>query len=202
MEFKGSKSSTPVRRTKRRKPAKRQMTTNWIHKAPSDTFVLTSTWDSGLLSSGTTGVIATTRPASFVASATEYTPVSSLYTEIKLLRAVLVITAINPRSATNVEGKLVVGWNPAFSSSSFLTPSGFASVNNLAGWKVIPSAKVNPTECPAYVQTSVYNLISNTTPLPDTGDCGSFVLYSDVLTPSTNYFTTSMHCTFAFRGRI
>jgi hypothetical protein len=181
---------------------RRVWSTTWIHQAPTDSLSLVSSWDAGLLSTGTTGVIATTIVCSFATSATEYSPISSLFSEIKLKKAVLVISPINPRSTTNIHGKINIGWSPIINATTAVNPSGFSNVINLAGWKNITTGNVNASEVPAYTNNHVWQIVTSTNPPIDSGDCGGWVVYSDTLTNSTNYFSCQVHAHYVFKGRL
>jgi len=161
-----------------------------------------SSWDFGLLTASTAGIISTTKSPSFSTYATEFSAVSSLFSEIKLLRAVLVINAINPRSTTNIHGKVSIGWTQTFNVTTASAPATIASVINLSGFRYLETARVQHYEIPAYTNNHVWAAISSTNPAVDAGDCGSWFLYSDVLTNNANYFSCQCHCMYAFKGRI
>jgi len=187
---------------RRRNPEATKFTTAWIHKAPTDSCQLMSSWDAGLLTAQTTGVISTTRAPSFTSFATEYSAVSTLFGEVKLVRAVLVISPINPRNTTVIHGKINVGWNPIQNATTFANPTSFSQVVNLAGWKTITTAWQSATEVAAYTNNHLWQRITNADPEADTGDCGAWIIYSDVLTPSDNYFSCQVHAHYVFKGRL
>lgn len=196
-----SKSSSTARRRKG-KATKNKFGTAWIHQAMTDSCQRVSNWDAGLLTAGTTGLISSTVDCSFVTNATEYSAVSSLYTEVKLLRAVVVISPINPNLTTRIQGKINVGWNPIFNFTTKTNPATFAGVINLSGWQTITTAKLSATEVAAYTNNHVWARINDANPAADTGDCGVWSVISDILTATTNYFSLQVHCHYVFKGKI
>jgi len=196
------KSHAPVRKSKPQRSKKKVWSTRWIHQAPTDSMSLMTSWDFGLLTASTAGIISTTKSPSFATYATEFSAVSSLFSEIRLVRAVLVVNAINPRSTTNIHGKVSVGWTQTFNVTTASNPATIASVINLSGFRYLETARVQHYEIPAYTNNHVWAAISSTNPAVDAGDCGSWFFYSDVLTNNVNYFSCQAHCIFAFKSRI
>jgi len=202
MDSKGPVRGKFVKKVKKSRTKKNAWSTIWIHRAPTDSMQLMTSWDFGLLTASTAGIISTTKSPSFATYATEFSAVSSLFSEIKLLRAVLVVNAINPRSATNIHGKATIGWTPTFNVTTASAPATIASVINLSGYRYLETARVQHYEIPAYTNNHVWAAISSTNPAVDAGDCGSWFVYSDVLTNNANYFSCQAHCLYAFKGRI
>lgn len=196
-------TTTITTKPKSRRRGKSQYGSAWIHKGPNDSIVLTSAWSWGNLTSGTAGTLATTISCSFATHASEYSAVSSLFGESRLLRAVMVLTPVNPQTdVSRISGNIQVGWNPNMNETKYTTPASFAGVINLAGWKAISTAQLTPTEVPANVKHHDYDIITSADPLVGRGDCGVWVVYGTGLTNSLTYFQVYIHAQFAFRGRL
>lgn len=194
-------------RSNQRKPRKggkkkgNPMSLAWLKQPILDSFLLKTGLDLGAQSSGTSGTISSTVAPSFT-TFTEYSAVSALFTEVKLVKCVLEIAPVNPYLLTaHWTTKIDVGWNPLFNHTTYTNPSSITEVINLSPHVVIPLGKAVLTNVPGMPKISLYGNIADVDPKVSVGDCGAWVIYGTGLTASTAYFTATLHAVYSFRGR-
>jgi hypothetical protein len=171
-----------------------------------------STFPFGLLSSGTTGVIASSTTSVLspsISSFSEFSPLSGLYGEIKLVActATFIQKAQTLNSAT-LHDVLYVGTRADASlGAPPAVPSGPQFVDNLQNPRMIGTYGVHPYVYNMYVPQDLdFSSISNDAPAPATPYSGSpgVIMYyaSNLSTNSTNYFDVVLRCVWMLRARV
>lgn len=146
---------------------------------------------SGNLQTNAIGVLAgviSTNPA--VTSYTEFTAVSGLFAEIKLVKASLTLANYNPDFDSAVGGVESGPLPIAFIGDSYLgTPSSVAGVWGTTGCKIFGLSAKRPMTITHSVTSRSYIQIASTTyaPGPYAGMSGSFFYYQSGLSNSNTY---------------
>jgi hypothetical protein len=201
MDVKSLTKRQPRRRAPGRRKNRSSLDLSWLRQPFQDTMVLRSGFSYGDIKSDTTGLIATTISPSFVSNFTEYSSVQNLYEQVRLLKCCLELTPKDVYDTTRISSRIDVGWNPALSYNTATAPTAITAVINLSNHQIVTTSKTTVTYCPGNPRNLVYTRISNADPAPDTGDCGSWIIYGGGLTPSITYFRAEVHAVFSFRGR-
>jgi hypothetical protein len=143
-----------------------------------------------------------------IQSFTEYSTLSSLFLEVKLLTAKATFVSVDADAADKAQGVLIVGTNMAATANSHSNPTTTSQVENLPGKVMIPTQIVRPFTVQMVVPRSLeYSLIgsdSPATPTPWAGSPGCLVGISGgtILTASTRYFYVFFEAIHKFRGRV
>lgn len=161
-------------------------------------------YDVGTISSNSSGNVA---PASFspsIVQASEYSTVSSLFNEVKLVRCV-VNWAPKAGSLTVSQGTVAVGTSQYYNYTNPVTPSSTTSVANLARPKLISSAAVSVIRygmwVPRGLMYSRTDADSPATVTPYAGSPGAVIAFGAGFTPSTAYFDVWLEVVSHLRGR-
>jgi hypothetical protein len=156
------------------------------------------------LSSGTTGAIALSVGGT-IQNSSEYSVLQNLFTEVKLLRFKLTFTGAAQGLSAVVAGRINVGTNMVMNSTTFTTPTGFASVQNCAKKRVVATFMVRPYVYSLKIPRNLeyFNIADDCPTLvaPYGGSPGVIQIYGSDLTVSTVYFQLDVEATYMLRGR-
>jgi len=193
------KYNRPPRRGRTGLPAPRRMSSNLI-KYTAQFPIGTG----GVQAADSKGVLA--GAAGFtIQFSTEYSALSSVFAECKLLGVVVIITPIYATS-TVAQSQIIIGLNKGQNATTNSPPSSFSGVENLRGNVTVASAypgrttiKVNLTRVKNFLPL---NGDCPTDPLSDSGSPGALLWYGTGFEASTNIFTMFYRCTWLLRSRI
>jgi len=212
MDIKSSSSKlmTSTSRSMRKRSTKKKNVANvplW-KRVPLNYMVQRHTWDYGVLSTGTTGVLSFSDMSPSIQNFTEYSTLSSLFLETRLISCSATFISLDANAADVAQGALYVGTNMSFTANTHTTPTSASQVENLPGMKIIPTQIVAPVVVQMVVPKDLeYSLItadSPATPTPWAGSPGNLVGLSTgtFLTTSRRYFFVKVTAIHEFRGRI
>ncbi len=180
-----SKKSKPAKPRKRRKGSSvgRQLAVNEM--------LFKVSWTEATLSSSSTGTLSNSTSPSIV-GASEYSVISGLFTQVRIVRATLVFTSKQQTDGTISQGRIMIGTNMNMNYTVFTLPTNYAAVQNTTKKATVASYLVRPYR---YVFPVPPNLefadIKADAPSPVTpwaGTPGVVQLYGDGFTASTAYF--------------
>jgi hypothetical protein len=132
--------------------------------------------------------------------------VSALFTEVRLVRCQMTLSPRAPYLVTIEQGRIKVGTNMLFNSTTFTTPTSWADVQNLSGGRFFSSTdtRVRTVEMIVPRELEYANMAADApaTVTPWAGSPGCFVVYGDAFaTVATNYFQISFTAIWQMRGR-
>jgi hypothetical protein len=152
-----------------------------------------SQWSLTDLSSGTTSALSFTASPS-IQNSTEYSILQSLFTEVRLLRAVFKFTPVQTNSAV-LHTRLALGTNGLQNGTTFTQPTSFTQINNLANSQdVFTGSKIIFHYEMSVPQTDFLSLVGDipTIPDPERGSPGMVVGWSGAVTTATTYFNVNV----------
>lgn len=194
-----------VRKTKPKQKKKKSRVPRSM--GPINSMILSTSWTEGPISSSSTGTIATTVGVS-ISNAPEYSVLSSLFTQVHIISAVLTFSpkAGTSNTATGVlQGRVWCGTNMIYNSNNAVTPAAYSDVLNLPGRKLISTSSVRPVPVRLVVPPSLeYSGITTDSPstvTPWAGSPGVFQIYGSSLTASMEYFDLDVRAVYSLRGR-
>jgi len=162
-------------------------------------------WEYGGLSTGTAGTIAQGNCSPSIQNSSEYSVLQNLFTEVKLVRAVVVFTGQAQSLTTVVQSRLWVGTNMIFTAATFTTPTSVTNVQNLTKVVQVPSNLVRSYRyrfpVPPGLEFSNITQDSPTTATPWAGSPGNVVWWGDGFTVSQAYYRVDVEAVFHMRGR-
>ncbi len=163
-----------------------------------------TTWTQTAMSSGTTGTMASWTSPSIVNSS-EYSVITSLFTEVKLIRAHFILTPTQSTNGSVLHGPLVLSTNMLLNQNTGVTPTAYSDVQNQTRPVRFSTLNVRPSTYVMPVPPDLeYASISADAPDPATpwaGCPGTIRWYATGLTASTVYFQLHIDCVYALRGR-
>jgi len=166
---------------------------------------LRTRWEFGRLSSTGSGNIAAGGISPSIQSASEYSGLSSLFTEIKLISCTVTFTAIQlTPTAGTLHGKMYIGTNYIFNLSTFTNPAAITAVQNLAAPAECSTYMVRPFAYAMAVPSLEFSGITQdapSAPTPWAGSPGTVCVWGDGLTASTSYFFVDVLAKYILRGR-
>jgi len=163
-------------------------------------------WEFGLVSSGTSGTIAVSNISPSIVNSSEYSTVSSLFSEVKLLRCQIVIT--QRLQGGEIVSRLMVGTQMQANQSVPGTVTSISNVQNLARlvYITIGAPSIRPVHYNMVVPRSLdYASITADAPSPVTpwaGSPGCIYMWANNTTASADYFHVDVLATYMLRGRV
>jgi len=206
MEIKTSK--TTPRRARAEKGRKRSTKTKMPYTSPMvNQMWYTSSWTVTSLASGTTGAISSAIGVT-IQSSSEYSALSTIFSQIRLHRATLMIgTRIpNDSSVTTSHARILIGTRMDANANSLSAPTTWSGVQNTVNTKELSSYnRYNSTsvelKVPSNLEHANINADAPATPTPWAGSPGAWYIYGDGFTNSTVYFTVIVKAMWHVRGR-
>jgi len=198
-DVKETKSAKPRRRRRRGGKVPRSMATNEM--------IYKSSWEYGTISSGTTGSIAVSNINGSIQNSSEYSPISSVFGEIKLLSMTATFTAIQltPGTTAILQGHMWCGTNMSFNGNFNTNPTSPNGVTNLTQVQKLATFTVKPRVVRMYVpknlEFTVITIDAPSTPTAWAGSPGCLVCWGDGLTNSTAYFKVDVTAVWHLRAR-
>lgn len=170
----------------------------------------TTRWEYGILTSDSKGSISISDIAPSISNSSEYSTVSSLFTECKLLSCSLTITNcvdIATVGSPVRNGELLLCTQMQANQSVNTPPTGTSAVSNGAFLRLFAIGNtVEPFQYRMKVPRRLeYASITADAPNPVTpwaGSPGAVYAYAQDLTPFAGYCKVFVTCTYALRGRI
>jgi len=165
-----------------------------------------SSYSEATLSSSTAGAITSSIGVS-IANSSEYSLLTSQYTEVKLVRARLKIMSRRPldSSVTALTARIGIGTNMIMNNTTFTLPSSANDVNNLPDVAFYMSCAIVPRTKELIVPKDLMysNLTADApaTVTPWAGSPGTFQVYGSGFTPSLDYFIIQLDVIWHLRGR-
>jgi hypothetical protein len=139
---------------------------------------------------------------------TEYSTLSSLFTEVKLLSAFAEFAPLDNISSSHAQGLLYVGTNMGFNKNATTVPTSVSQVENLNRMRTISTSIVRPVKVhmkiPAGLDFSLMTADAPATETPWAGSPGCLVGISGsgTLANSIRYFYVRFTAIHWFRGRV
>jgi hypothetical protein len=206
------------RRRRRRMPTRRSAWRNngGIIAGPNDNvMVYTATWFCGVVQSGTSGIINTTSTSSIastqqwgatIQNSTEYSSLNNIFSEIRLLSAQWVFSAIQSVGSTQPAGAIVGGTHMGFNSNAVPTVTTVSGAENLTNRAIINTNVVRPfvysLAVPSALEFSRLDSDAPATVTPWAGSPGYCTFYGTAFGNSQNYFQVYATARWVLRGRI
>ncbi len=162
----------------------------------------------GTVSSGTSGILSVADVSPTIQGFTEYSTLSSLYGEIKLMACTIVVS--NACSSASINGRVMMGTQMQASAASHAsTPLVASQVENLArvkyfnvGYSIFDRAINYRMVVPRQLDWADISRDSPNPPTPFAGCPGVVYLYGDNLSASFQYIKIDIIATFMLRGRV
>jgi len=201
------KRSSRTRPKSKRKGGQRKFR---VVRAPMlDQMLQRHTWDYGALSSGTTGIISFADMSPSIQNFTEYSTLSSLFSEVKLVSAYVEFLPLDNISSSHAQGILYVGTRQDFNKNVTSVPTSVSQVENLKGMRTISTSIVKPVRVRLAISTRglEFSQISADAPSPVIDYAGSpgcliGISGSGTLNNSIKYFYARLTAVHHFRGRV
>jgi len=184
---------------KKKSQSRRRLNTNLI--------TYTATFPNGaggVIESGTSGVIS--GAVGFSTSfSSEYSALSTIYSEAKLLSVSCTFTPI-ASTTTLAQSEIMIGLNMGQNATTNAAPSSFSGVENLRGMQHIPSAflgtRTYRVRLPRVRNFLPFTADAPTLPNPDAGSPGALQYYGSGFIASTAYYTMFIKCKWLLKSRI
>ena len=166
--------------------------------------MLRTSWSASSITSGTAGsMYSWTAPS--IANCSEYSVVQSLFTEVRLVRAIFIFTPTQAANGTVSHGALVIGTNMLENQNTGQNPTSYLDVQNTTHPVRISSLSVKPLiyhmAVPAALEYTAVTLDAPDPPQPWAGSPGVVKWYGAGFTSSTVYFQLHLEAVYALRGR-
>lgn len=163
-----------------------------------------TTWTATAVSSGTAGTMQSwTSPS--IAHSSEYSVVSSLFTEVRLLRCTAIFGPIQSANGTIAHGTLIVGTNMLENESTGSTPAAFTDIQNLTRPVRISTLGVREyyyrVPVPKNLEFAALTADAPNPPTPWAGSPGAIKWFGSNVQPSTAFFTIHLEAVYHLRGR-
>lgn len=203
------RKSQARRRRSRRTPSSRMRTPVPLLGLPgTQTLRITCRYNYGLLSSGTTGVLSAADLSPTIANMTEYSTLSSLFSEVRLLGATIIFT--NACTSASQNGRIVIGTQCQASYASHATPPLTASqVENLAqvrylnlGYSVFDRPYIYQMVVPRNLEFASISADSPSPATPWAGSPGCVYVWGSNLSASFQYLNVDIIATYELRARV
>ncbi len=202
------RKSTPQKRRKgRRGPP--QSFASIPKQVPTDTFILRTTYTSAGFTSGTDGTISSSISAS-IQSASEYSVLSSLYREVKLMSQSLSFFWLNPYATSGTSattGLMCCGTDMSMNGTTFTSPTTYIEVYNCTDRRWF--CRTNPGQItfrrrvPRDLEHTLISADCPTLPVPFAGSPGVIQVLSVGNNPSTLLTTPLIiTATYHLRARV
>lgn len=166
--------------------------------------VLKTSWTQTSVSSGTTGTMSSWTSPSIIHSS-EYSVVSSLFSEVKLQRAKFIFTPVQSANGSVNHCALVVSTNMLLNENTGADPTSYTDVQNQVQPVRISTLDVKPLIYSMVIPGGLeYANIAADAPNPPTpwaGSPGIIRWYATGGTPSTVYFQLHVEVVYTLRGR-
>jgi len=150
-----------------------------------------TSWTCGLLTASTAGAISNSTLGFTIQNSTEYSALSTLFAEVKLLSAKMAFSPRGANSLTNIS-RVMCGYHVEYNSTTFTNPTQFSSVSNLPGRTTIPSniisTKIMVVPVPSGLDYTAINADCPTLPTPFAGSPGTVMVYGTNFQASADYF--------------
>lgn len=163
-----------------------------------------TSWTQTSVTSGTTGTMASWTDGSIVHSS-EYSVISSLFTEVKCLSIVYYFSPTQSANGTVLHGSVLFGTNMAENAATGTNPTAFSDVQNLQKTTRMLTASTTVRRyqqaLPRNLEFSLISADSPNPPTPWAGTPGVVKWYGVGFTPSTVYFNLQIQARYFLRGR-
>lgn len=195
-------------KTSSKKPRRKARKTNRGSRLPRslglNELTISSKWSEIDLKSGTSGIISVAIAPS-IQNTTEYSTLTSLFTEVKLIKATYRFYAVQANSTTVLHSKLSMGISMNMTAVTYALPSAYSAVVNLRNARTTNTWRNAPFifnySIPRDIEHSAITLDSPTSPTPYAGSPGALVIYADDLSVTTTYFRVEAEGIWHLRSR-
>ncbi len=205
------KSSSQSSRRRRRAPGRRAGRRRYFGglTAPgANMMVFTSRWQFGQLTSGTSGILSASSIAPTITSSSEYSIVGSMFTEVKLLAATVIISPQVNAGSSVTSGRLIMGTNMIANATTHASlPLAITDVQNLAKVRFYVLSQYNNNvfqyqmPVPRNLEFAGITQDAPVAPTPWAGSPGAVYVFANNLTVSTTYAIVDIQATWMLRGR-
>lgn len=173
---------------------------------PVNEVIYRCSWTGPLLSSGTAGSISTSSLGFTISNSTEYSALSTIYSEVRLLSAKVCITPRGANSLTNIS-RIMGGYHVEYNSTTNTAPTQFSSVANTQKRFTVCSNITRPfiykVPVPKNLEFTAINADCPTLPTPFAGSPGVIMIYGTNFQASVDYFTMDyLDVTYHVKGRV
>jgi len=165
---------------------------------------ISSKWSEIDLKSGTSGTISVAIAPS-IQNTTEYSTLTSLFTEVRLIKATYRFYAVQANSTTVLHSKLSVGISMLMTAVTYALPTAYSAVVNLRNSRTTNTWRNAPFiynySVPRDIEHSAISQDSPSTPTPYAGSPGALVIFADDLSVTTTYFRVEAEGIWHLRSR-
>ncbi len=189
-----------------RKRGPKQQMASVPRQIPADTMVLRTSYTSSALSSGTDGTVSSSISGS-IQSCTEYSVLSSLYREVRLLAQDLTFFFASPYNTGSQSYLVAIGTDMKMNGTTFTSPTSYLEVYNSSDRKLY--SRTNPQQItfrrrvPRNLEYTNIDADCPTLPVPFAGSPGVIQVYATGTPVSTAMTTTIIiSATYELKGRI
>jgi len=188
------------RQVKKRPGKKRQM----LPRSPIGMLTYQNRFEVGVLTSGTSGTISFSVSPTIQGSS-EYSGLSTLFSEVRLVSAMLTIATRSPAVTSIFHGSILIGTNMEMNATTFTAPTSTVSVQNLERKAEYSTSALTvqryKMRVPAALDFQPIGGDCPTIPSPYAGSPGMILGWADNLTASTSYFICHLTTIHICRGR-
>lgn len=157
----------------------------------------------GLIASGTSGTISFSVSPT-IQNSSEISGLMTLFSEVRLISAVLTIATRSPAVTSIFQGSMIVGTNMQMNATTFTAPTSTISVQNLDRKAEYSTSALTVQRYRMKVPRGLeYSQLADTPtiPSPFSGSPGMILGWADNLTASTSYFIAHLTTVHELRGR-
>ena len=166
--------------------------------------MIRSKWSEIDLKSGTSGTISVSIAPS-IQNTTEYSSLTSLFREVKLVQATYSFYAVQANSTSTLHSKISMGCDMAFTAITYSLPSAYSAVINLRGARTTNTWRNEVYHykypVPSGLEFAEISADSPTLATPWAGSPGALVIFSDDLSATTTYFRVEASAVWHLRSR-
>jgi len=173
---------------------------------PVNEVIYRCSWTGPLLTAGTAGAISSSGLGFSIQNSTEYSALSTIYSEVKLISAKICLSPRGANSLTNIS-RIMGGYHVEYNTTTNTPPTQFSSVANTQRRFTVCSNIIIPfvyrVPVPQGLEYTAINADCPTLPTPFAGSPGVIMIYGTNFQASADYFTLDyLDVTYHVKGRV
>jgi len=183
---------------------KRQRRVRRLPRSPLGMLTYQNRFEVGLITTGTSGTISFSVSPT-IQNSSEISGLTTLFSEVKLVYAVLTLATRSPAVTSIFHGSMLIGTNMEMNATTFTAPSSTISVQNLERKAEYSTSCLTiqryKMRIPGNLDFQPIGGDCPTIPSPYAGSPGMILGWADNLTASTSYFIAHLTTIHICRGR-
>lgn len=200
------RSKAKSRRVRSGKPTRSLQSTPLVEFKGTNRTTIGSTWSFGLISSDSTGTISYSNCGLSIANASTFSLIRQMYGEVRLLKATVIFSIVQPFNSFNTNDTMAVGTCMVANENNNVPPVTRGAVLALSRPALIPTTfssgpLVYRVPVPRDLQFSSIDIDAPVVETPYAGSPGAVYMYATGLTPASDYFRVDVIATHEVRGR-